>query len=145
MESLPAGARAHVLAEVIEPADRQQLTSAADVSYAWLTGSGNGIGPSALPDAVRRHDWPAGPGYVWFAGEAASSRAVRKHLRRELGWPPGRSTVLGYWRPRQEEWTVRYDALGPGLEHVYTEAVAAGQPSEVALDLYDDALERVGL
>ena len=145
VEQLPAGTRAHVIAEVTEADDRQEFVSPARVDYQWLIGSGNGVGPSWLPEAVQTFAWPAGPGYVWFAGEAAASRAVRKHLRRELSWPTDRSTILGYWRRGQEEWTARYDVIAPAIESVYTEAVAAGRTSEDALDLYDDALERAGL
>ena len=88
---------------------------------------------------------PAGPGYVWFAGEAAESRAVRKYLRRERGWPRRPVRVLGYWRVDQEAWLARYDAARRELEQVYTQAVAAGRPSDEALELYDDALEAAGL
>ncbi len=98
-----------------------------------------------LASAVRRFDFPAGRGYVWFAGEAAESRVVRKYLRRELGWPVDRFEVLGYWRVRKEEWMARYDQLGGDLEEIYTKAVADGRSPDVALELYDEALEKVGL
>lgn len=145
LELLPAGRRAHVIAEVIEPGDAQPLTAIVPVETCWLYGDGNGVAPSGLLDAVRDFRWPAGPGYVWVAAEAAESRAVRKHLRRELGWSPDRYDILGYWRARQEEWLERYERIGPGLEQVYTRAVAQGQSSTDALELYDDALERAGL
>ena len=145
VENLPAGTRAHVVAEVIDPGDRLEPSSAAEVTYTWLPGCGNGVAPSALPRAVRDLVWPEGPGYVWFAGEAAASRAVRKHLRHERGCAVADYRVLGYWRARQEEWMQRYEQVGAGLEAVYTDAVASGVNSTDALELYDDALERVGL
>ena len=145
VENLPAGSRAHVIAETIDAADWQQLDSAAEVSYEWLSGTGHGRGPSVLADAVRRFDFPAGRGYVWFAGEAAESRVVRKYLRRELGWPVERFEVLGYWRVRKEEWMARYDQLGGDLVEIYTKAVADGRSPDVALELYEEALEKVGL
>lgn len=145
VENLPAGTRAHVIAEVIDPADRQRLTSAAEVSYQWLTGSGHDLGPSRLRAAVSDFRWPEGPGYVWFAGEASESRAVRQHLRRELGWSADRYEILGYWRVRKQEWMARYDLIGSELEQVYAQAVAEGHSSTEALELYDDALEKAGL
>ena len=145
VENLSPGTRAYVIAEVIEPGDRQQWTSAADVGYQWLTGSGHGLGPSRLLAAVSDFDWPAGPGYLWFAGEASESRAVRKHIRRELGWSAERYVTLGYWRVGKEEWMARYDQIGTELEQVYAHAVAEGHSSTEALELYDDALENAGL
>jgi NADPH-dependent ferric siderophore reductase len=145
LESLPAGARAHVIAEVREPADRLELRTAATVTLDWLVGTGNDRGRGALLAALADFPLPPGPGYVWFAGEAADSRGVRKHLHRELGWTTDRYTTLGYWRRDKARWDARYAEIGPGLERVYAEAVAAGRSSTEALELYDDALEQAGL
>ena len=145
VEELPAGTLAYAIVEVIDAADRQQLRSAATLVDRWLVGGGHGRGPSRLLTALRDLDWPAGPGYIWFAGEAAESRAVRKYLRTERRWPRERSTILGYWRVDQEAWLRRYAQIGPELENVYARAVAAGRPSDEALELYDDALEAAGL
>lgn len=145
VEELPAGILAYAIVEVIDGADRQQLHSAATLIDRWLVGSGHGCGPSRLLTALRELQWPDGPGYIWFAGEAAESRAVRKYLRTERCWPRERSTILGYWRVDQEAWLRRYAQIGPELEQAYTQAVAAGRPSDEALELYDDALEAAGL
>ena len=131
------------IVEVLEPGDRQPLPP--EVATRWLCGSGNGTGPSALLRAVRDVAWPEGPGYVWFAGEAGESRAVRKHLRHHLGWSATRYDVLGYWRVGKEEWMRRYAEVGGDLERVYAEALARGLSSTDALEVYDDALERIGL
>jgi NADPH-dependent ferric siderophore reductase len=145
LEELPRGQRAVVLAEVTEPTDRQQIESAADVSTTWLPGSGNGHGPSRLLDALRGIELPDGAGYLWFAGEAAESRAVRKYVRRELGWPTERFTVIGYWRADKERWMARYDEVGESLEKVYESAVASGLSEGDALEVYEEALEKAGL
>ena len=145
LEELPAGRRAIVLAEVTEPGDQQEIETAADVTYTWLAGSGNGHGPSRLFAALRELELPAGPGYLWFAGEAAESRAVRTYVRRELGWPTDRFTVLGYWRRDKERWMARYEQVGEGLEKVYENAVASGLSQGDALDVYEEALEKAGL
>lgn len=145
VEELPAGARAYVVVEVLDPADQPRLASAATVVTRCLVGSGHGREPSRLLRAVAELDWPDGPGYVWFAGEAAESRAVRRYLRRERNWPRERSTILGYWRADQEAWLARYARVGTELEQVYARAVAAGLPSDEALELYDDAVAAAGL
>lgn len=145
VEQLPRGVRAYAIVEVIAPEDRQAIQTRADVTWRWLVGTGHGLGPSGLLAAVQEFAWPKGPGYLWFAGEAAESRAVRQHLRKNLGWSPARYLSLGYWRHRQEEWMARYDRVGPELEQIYVRAVAAGQSSTDALELYDDALQQSGL
>ena len=145
VEELPAGTRAYAVVEVPTGDDRIEVASAADVTWTWLVGSGNEAGPSRLPQAVVDFAAPDGPGYVWFAGEAAASRAVRKHLRHDRGWPTARGCTLGYWRLDAERWDARYAEVAPRLESVYTDAVAAGVSSDEALELYDDALERAGL
>ncbi len=145
LEELPAARRAVVVAEITESGDRQQIETAADVSYTWLSGSGNGHGPSRLLAALRDIELPDGPGYLWFAGEAAESRAVRKYVRRELGWPTDRFTVIGYWRVDKERWMARYEQVGESLEKVYENAVASGLSTGDALDVYEEALEKAGL
>lgn len=145
VEELDAGVRAHVIVEVMAAEDIQELSSRAEVSYDWRVGRGNGMAPSALPDAVQAFDPPTGPGYLWFAAEAEPARAVRRHVRRVWHWPHAQFTILGYWRHRQEEWRARYDRHGTALMQVYTKAIADGRSSQDALELYDEALARVGL
>ena len=145
LEELPAQQRAVVLAEVTESADSQRIDSPADATYTWLSGSGNGQGPSRLLQALQEIELPEGPGYIWFAGEAAESRAVRKHVRRELGWPTERFTIIGYWRVDKERWLARYDEVGESLEKVYESAVASGLSEGDALEIYEEALEKAGL
>jgi NADPH-dependent ferric siderophore reductase len=145
VEQLPAGTRAYALVEVPSDDDRIEVASAADVRWTWLVGSGNDVGPSRLASALERFVTPDDPGYVWFAAEASASRAVRKHLRHDRGMPGSRCTTLGYWRLDAERWDARYAEVAPALESVYTDAVAAGVSSDEALELYDEALERVGL
>lgn len=144
VEELAPGVRVHAIVEVQHVEDIQELTSRADVSYDWRIG-GNGSAPSVLLEAIKDLDQPAGPGYLWFAAEADEARGVRRHVRRTLGWPHERFTILGYWRHRQEQWRARYDPLGPELMQVYNKAIAAGRSSQDALELYDEALARVGL
>ena len=145
LEELPAQQRAVVLAEVTEPSDSQRIETSADTSVSWLPGSGNGHAPSRLLQALQEIELPEGPGYLWFAGEAAESRAVRKYVRRELGWPTERFTIIGYWRVDKERWLARYEEVGESLEKVYESAVASGLSEGDALEIYEEALEKAGL
>lgn len=144
VEELPRGIRALAVAEVTEAADRQELTSPADVTYRWVTG-GNGHGPSVMLDVLRQIELPSGPGYIWFAGEAAESRAIRKYVRHELGWSTESFTILGYWRVNKERWMARYEQVGEQLEKVYTNAIESGLSEGDALEVYEAELEKVGL
>jgi NADPH-dependent ferric siderophore reductase len=145
LEELPAQQRAVVLAEVTEPSDGQRIETSADTTVSWLPGSGNGHAPSRLLQALQEIELPEGPGYLWFAGEAAESRAVRKYVRRELGWPTERFTIIGYWRVEKERWMARYEEVGESLEKVYESAVASGLSEGDALEIYEEALEKAGL
>jgi NADPH-dependent ferric siderophore reductase len=145
LEELPARQRAVVLAEVTEPSDSQRIETSADTTVSWLPGSGNGHAPSRLLQALQEIELPEGPGYLWFAGEAAESRAVRKYVRRELGWPTERFTIIGYWRVEKERWMARYEEVGESLEKVYESAVASGLSEGDALEIYEEALEKAGL
>ena len=144
LESCRPRCRAIAVAEVTAELDRQELTSAADVTYTWVTG-GNGHGPSRLLAALQQLELPEGPGYIWFAGEAAESRAVRKYVRRELGWPTDRFTIIGYWRVEKEKWLARYEQVGEQLEKTYEAALERGLSEGDALEVYEDALEKAGL
>ena len=145
LEDAPRRLPTIAVAELIEDADRQPLEAPAGSEVRWISGSGNGYGPSRLLEALRRLTLPDGPGYVWYAGEASESRAVRKYLRQELGWGNDRFTILGYWRLKQEEWLQRYERVADQLEAVYTDAVSEGRSEDHALDVYDRELEKVGL
>lgn len=97
IEEMPAATRALAIIEVPERADIQAIKSAASVEYRWLTGTGNGRGPSALPAAVAEFTPPDEPWYAWAACEAASSRSIRSDLRKRLSSPRNRHHVIGYW------------------------------------------------
>ena len=56
-----------------------------------------GPGESGLADLVSGLSWPEGDGYFWMAGESAQMRAIRRHLRHDLGMPSSAYDVMGYW------------------------------------------------
>ena len=152
LSGLPATARiveeshlpATVIAEVADPEDLEYLPRRSDTHVITIVGTGNGHAPSRLAEVVRAQPLPAGRGYCWFAGEAAESRAVRKHFR-ALGWTIDQLDVTGYWRFDSEAWDARFAEVQDEVVAVYTEALAQGKGDKVASEEFDEALERVGL
>ena len=94
-----------------------------------------------------KHPLPAdGSRYVWLAGEARASRAVRRHLRRELGWPQSDFYTCGYWQIDAERWNRRYEEVA---DEVAAEAervrAQVGDDEGAFLDALDDIYENAGL
>ncbi|RJK98027.1 siderophore-interacting protein [Vallicoccus soli] len=97
---------ARVWLEAGHPSDRGlPVRAGAPHEVTWVDrGSGEGAG-RGLVDAVTAawsgaEGGAADPGRDWFwvACEAASARALGRHLRRELGVPKARVEATGYWR-----------------------------------------------
>lgn len=144
IEEMPTGGAAIVIAEVPAADDLDYLPRRDGISVLPLIGTGNGTCPSALAAAVRDISMPAGPGYCWFAGEAAESRAVRKDLRAR-GWHRDRYDITGYWRVDSEAWDARFAETGEEAMVVYERALAAGKDEKLAFEEFDDICERIGL
>ena len=102
----------------------------ADVT--WLAPPASG--DSGLAELVGGLKWPAGAGYFWMAGESAQMRAIRRHLRHDLGMPSSAYDVMGYWsgsRGRQSR------AVDP--RPIYEAGRAAGKTDEEIWADYDAA------
>jgi hypothetical protein len=83
---------------------------------------------------------------VWLAGEARASRAVRRHLRRELGWPQRDFYTCGYWQVDAETWNARYEQVADQVIAEAQEAQArAGDDEGAYLDALDDIYDKAGL
>ncbi|SFF88930.1 NADPH-dependent ferric siderophore reductase, contains FAD-binding and SIP domains [Actinacidiphila alni] len=100
LEWLPAGMPVKVWIEVAHPEDRIPLHTAADADITWLVREHPGADrTAALLAAVREaDDLPAGTPYAWIAGEAASVRALRRHLVHDRGFDRKAIRFTGYWR-----------------------------------------------
>ena len=144
VEELPGGTPVTALVEVADKADLEYLPHHPDVTVLPAIGTGNGHAPSQLADLVRQFALPDGRGYCWFAGEAAESRGVRKHLRGHR-WTIDQYDITGYWRFDSEEWDARFAIVEDEVLAVYERALAEGKGDKVASEEFDEALEEVGL
>ncbi|MFI6523480.1 siderophore-interacting protein [Streptomyces uncialis] len=161
VEQLPATLRATVIVEIADATHEQTIATDADAEFIWLPGSGNGVGPSRLEEAVRAVARPgAAPGYVWVAGESAAVRGIRRYLRHELGLPARAYKVISYWQHESERWEERWNALDPEVRRRLDEAYdamrdhalkgadgdeASIERSEDILDTVEETMERAGL
>ena len=100
LETLPAGARAHVIIEIAADEDRQDLASAADVTIDWISRGGAHAEPMSAALIERLAAWPlpAGHGHVYVLGETSTIRRQRHDL---LARGLGKDQIFGegYWRP----------------------------------------------
>ncbi|WP_374567815.1 siderophore-interacting protein [Ideonella sp.] len=92
LEELPAGARAMVVLQVPEAADRPALASAADLEITWVADG------AALFAALKAMALPPGEGYVWAAGEAAEMAELRRILVDEKGHDKRAIRAAAYWK-----------------------------------------------
>lgn len=142
-EQLAPGVRAVAVVEVAEESHRFDL-DAPQLSVRWVVGRGNGVGPSAITEALRALPL-TDDCYVWVAGEAGELRAARRHLRFERGLPASRYAVIGYWRENKEEWLERYDRLDEETLAALEEIWESDADEELRRDRYDEQLTRLGL
>lgn len=144
----PEHVRTRVVLEVPDEADRIAFDCGAHVEVTWVTG-GNGHGPSALGQLVRRivdERLPLDEGYVWVAGETVALRDVRKYLRRELGLPATRFKVVGYWTPI-DAWDSKFAALPAALQREL-DAIWTERPDDEPEDVqvrFEERLDQLGL
>lgn len=96
LEELPETAQAITVIETQDPTDRRALASRARLQTHWVqTGA-----TDALAQAVAALTLPAGEGFAWAGGEAASMVAVRQALVDPAGHGLDKSRVRAsaYWK-----------------------------------------------
>lgn len=142
VEESAAAVPTTVLVEVPDPADAQALDGA---EVTWVHRPRLGTEGSGMEALVRSIELPEGPGYVYVAGEASATRAVRRYLRHEVGMPTGSYGVIGYWRVDAERWNHRFAESGVDTVALYRAAEAAGSDPEEVRDIYERKLADVGL
>jgi NADPH-dependent ferric siderophore reductase len=147
LRGLDVGQRAEVVVVTTSADDEVPLPSPADVDVTWqVVDSEHGVSDALAAAVVERELPTEGSRYVWLAGEARASRAARRHLRRELGWPQSDFYTCGYWQIDAERWNQRYaevaDQLTAEAERVRAQV---GDDEGAFLDALDDIYENAGL
>ena len=97
------GVPVHVLVELDDEADRQELTSPGDLHLTWLRADGT---DAVLLEAVRALSSPPAPSTPSSTARRPAVRAVRRHLLVERGLPREALSVSGYWKRTRtdEDW-----------------------------------------
>ena len=99
---VPAGVPVHVLIEVDGPDDEVPLETPGDLRLTWVHRGADD--EDLLARAVRELAFPDGTVHAFVHGEAATVRAVRRHLLVDRGVPREALSISGYWkRERTEE------------------------------------------
>lgn len=98
LETLPASATIHVVAEVEDAAARVALPEHPGAAVTWLHRDGAPPGTPGLVDAVRDTPLAEDTTYAYGGGESRAMTAVRRHLRRERGLSREAVSMVAYWR-----------------------------------------------
>ncbi|CAN7403029.1 siderophore-interacting protein [Massilia sp. LjRoot122] len=91
LAELPAGSRVFAVIAA-DGDDRLPLPSEAQVEAAWVDSD------AELVDALSALALPAGEGFAWYAGEAATAKRVRALLLEEKSLPKDAMRVSAYWK-----------------------------------------------
>jgi NADPH-dependent ferric siderophore reductase len=103
LERVPPGAPTFAFVEVDDLGEEQKLETPGNLTIVWLDRSVDGAGHELLAEAVRRTTLPTGRVHAFVHGEAASVRALRRHLLVERGVARSDLSVSGYWKRGRTE------------------------------------------
>ena len=96
-EELPPEAQVHMVVQVEDEFEKQDLATRDGISVSWLFRSEEATGSLEL--AVRKVELPAHDDwFVFAAGEVGELKPVRNYFREELSLPRERVMVSGYWQ-----------------------------------------------
>jgi NADPH-dependent ferric siderophore reductase len=102
LEALPVGALAKVFVQVADESEVQKLAGPGDVEVTWLFRTAPDAS-TALVDAVRSYDFPAGVVQAFVHGEAGYVADLRRHLITDRGVSRDLLSISGYWRIGKNE------------------------------------------
>lgn len=93
---LPAGINAKAYVEVFAEEDQQPIDSLANLRVQWMNAQ---VEPGlTLCQSLHRRPLPAGPGYIWIAGESTAIRKLKLHYLQERQLPQHSVSAKGYWK-----------------------------------------------
>lgn len=92
LAELPAGTPVQAILLATDAADQRALPTAARLQLQWVST------PEALLAAARTLALPAGEGYAWCAGEAATMASLRRILVEDKGHDRHAIRAAAYWK-----------------------------------------------
>ena len=98
LEKLPAGARGHLVLEVISEQDKVAVPVPEGMQVHWVINPEPEAHNSLLEDTVMSLPWLEGQVAVWVAGEFSASRALRQFFRYQREVPKEYKYVSCYWK-----------------------------------------------
>jgi NADPH-dependent ferric siderophore reductase len=98
LESLPSGTSAVVRLLCDGPAHEFDLAPGRAPDIAWLQRTGGALDEELLVNSVRDLDFPRGRAAAFVHGEAAETRAVRRHLLADRELSVDQLSCSPYWR-----------------------------------------------
>ncbi|GAA2425103.1 siderophore-interacting protein [Actinomadura vinacea] len=113
LEALPSGLPARAWVEVPCRADADGYDLPAGAEVTWLVRDAGGGLATALPAA----SFPPGTPYAWLAGEAKTTRTLRRHLVNDRGLDRRAICFTGYWRRGAAEEDLLAEVLAGGTPH----------------------------
>ena len=100
IRALPPSARIACRVETDTAADELPPLGRDGLDLRWAHREGRPAGPeSGLVEAVAHLELPSEPGVAYFAGEAATCVALRRHFLVQRGWPHSAVRVKPFWAP----------------------------------------------
>jgi len=104
LEELDEARSADVYIEIPGQAERQLLSSDADVRVHWLERNGVPAADSRLlEETLRDYELPDGDTFFWIAAESHRARMMRKFIEGQFGVPQASVRATGYWQAGVEE------------------------------------------
>lgn len=133
LAALPVGSTAVAVIEVGSAADEYPLVTNADLQLTWLHRDDyvtDDAAESAITQAVRELDFPAGQVHAFVHGDAGFVRELRRFLRVDKAVPREFLSISGYWkrglaedgwRSAKREWSAPVDAAEAQLDATHDE------------------------
>jgi len=91
LAELPAGSKVTAVIHA-SGGDRLAVETKAALDLRWVDSD------AELVEALRSLELPAGEGFAWFGGEAATAKAVRALLLEDKGHPKEAMRISAYWK-----------------------------------------------
>lgn len=100
LEELRDGCRAVAFIEIADDTERQDLAVPAGATVHWLSRDGRPAGTTGLlSEAVRGEAIACDDNlFIWAGCEFADFKAIRRHLRKDVGLSRDKHLVAAYWR-----------------------------------------------